>query len=70
MKQWWFCETCGIVGFVNIDEHAAVFDVVTALADCHREKSPSCQGKLDTMRLVSPNHVRWPSGVGLDEEHT
>ena len=53
MKQFWFCEACRAVGFVEPSNRTGAIDGAFAVADDHRERSPHCGVNSARVRVVN-----------------
>ena len=47
----WRCETCGLVGALEMPRHIGGYEGATAVLDAHRAASPQCLGGVDTVRV-------------------
>lgn len=60
--QAWYCEMCDKDGAVLVRDGDGVMEVVYAIEEHHRERSPSCRCSLRKL------HVKTPSFFGVYEK--
>lgn len=53
MRQEYFCEKCGLQGYIHVDEHEDVMSAVNKLEAGHYLWSPECDQPVRKLRVVN-----------------
>jgi hypothetical protein len=59
VKQWWYCEACGIRSAVMVHDNAGAYEVIYRIEADHATKAPACTSPTANLRAVyRPDEVQ------------